>query len=285
MHQRTCNTHLSSGIWPDFGRNNNAVVTFNTSPDRFVEHPKWVTVLSTVPESHFSLFTKISIRTAMLMIVIGALSLSLNAQTDEFGDTAADPVKLFERGQSAHARGEFEKALEFYEQALKVRPEFPEAEFQRGNALVSLSRFDEADAAFRRAITLKKNWSLPYSALGVLLMRRDKDEDAATVFQQALTIDPQDNVALRMLSEIRLRGGNPKEGLEFATRATHGQDAPASAWIGLAVAERANNNKAAARKILDKVLTDEPGNWAALLERADLLTDDKAFDLAIADLQ
>ena len=221
----------------------------------------------------------------MLMVVIAALSLSLNAQTDEFGDTAADPVKLFERGQSAHARGEFEKALEFYEQAIKVRPEFPEAEFQRGNALVSLSRFDEADAAFRRAISLKKNWSLPYSALGALLMRRDKDQEAATVFQQALTVDPQDNVALRMLSEIRLRGGNPKEALEFATKATQGQDAPISAWIGLAVAERANNNKAAARKILDKVLTDEPGNWAALLERADLLTDDKAYDLAVADLQ
>jgi tetratricopeptide (TPR) repeat protein len=218
------------------------------------------------------------------MIVIAALSLSLNAQTDEFGDTAADPVKLFERGQSAHARGEFEKALEFYEQAIKVRPEFPEAEFQRGNAL-SLSRFDEADAAFRRAITLKKNWSLPYSALGALLMRRDKDQEAATVFQQALTIDPQDNVALRMLSEIRLRSGNPKEAVEFAARATQGQDAPNSAWIGLAIAERANNNKAAARKILDKVLTDEPGNWTALLERADLLTDDKAYDLAVADLQ
>jgi tetratricopeptide (TPR) repeat protein len=221
----------------------------------------------------------------MLIIVIAVLSVSLNAQTDDFGDAAADPVKLFERGQSAHARGDFEKALEFYEQAIKVRPEFPEAEFQRGNALVSLSRFDEAEAAFRRAITLKKNWALPYSTLGALLMRRDRDSEAAPVFQQALTIDSQDNLALRMLSEIRLRAGNSKEALEFAQRATKSQDAPTSAWIGLAVAERANNNKAEARKILDKVLTDEPGNWAALLERADLLTDDKAYDLAIMDLQ
>jgi len=219
------------------------------------------------------------------MIVIAVLTLSVTAQTDDFGDAAADPVKLFERGQSAHARGELEKALEFYEQAIKVRPEFPEAEFQRGNALVSLSRLDEADAAYRRAITLKKNWALPYSALGALLMRRDRDSDAAAVFQQALSIDPHDNVALRMLSEIRLRGGNPKEALELARRATQGEDAPASAWIGLAVAERANNNTAAARKLLDKLLTDEPNNWTALLERADLLTDDKAYDLAIADLQ
>src|SRR4029453_10130751 len=129
----------------------------------------------------------------------------LRAQTDDvFGDSGADPVKLFERGQSAHARGELEKALEFYEQALKVRPEFPEAEFQRGNALVSLSRLDEADAAFRRAISLKKNWSLPYSTLGALLMRRERDVEASAFFRQALTVDPQDNVALRLLSDFRL---------------------------------------------------------------------------------
>src|SRR4029078_3220075 len=120
------------------------------------------------------------------------------------------PVKLFERGQSAHARGELEKALEFYEQAIKVRPEFPEAEFQRGNALGSLGRLDEAESALKRAIALKKNWSLPYSALGALLMKRNHDADATEAFRQALVNDPQDNVALRLLSELRLRAGAPK---------------------------------------------------------------------------
>ena len=58
----------------------------------------------------------------------------VSAQTVEtFGDDATDPVRLFERGQGAHARGELEKAIGFYDQALKVRPEFPAAEFQRGS--------------------------------------------------------------------------------------------------------------------------------------------------------
>ena len=79
-------------------------------------------------------------------IALLSVCLKVSAQTVEaFGDDAADPVRLFERGQSAHARGEIEKALAYYEQALKVRPEFPEAEFQRGNALASLGRLDEAD--------------------------------------------------------------------------------------------------------------------------------------------
>jgi tetratricopeptide (TPR) repeat protein len=210
----------------------------------------------------------------------------VRAQTvDVFGDDAADPVRLFERGQSAHARGELEKALAFYEQALKVRPEFPEAEFQRGNALASLGRLAEADAAFRRAISLKKNWSLPYSALGIVLVRQNRDKEAEQFFNQALTVDNKDNIALRMLAELRLRAGDPKSALDFAKRATANAEAPAAAWVALALAEKANSNTPGAKAALDHVLASEPENVAALLERADLFTDEKNFELAIADLK
>ena len=208
------------------------------------------------------------------------------AQTVEtFGDDATDPVRLFERGQSAHARGELEKAIAYYEQAIKVRPEFPEAEFQRGNALASLGRLAEAEAAFRLAISYKKNWSLPFSALGALLMRQQRDKDAEPLLRQALTVDNKDAVALRLLSEIRLRAGDVKEALELAKRGTASPDAPASAWIGLAIAEKANGDKAGAKVVLDRVLTNEPENLAALLERAELFTDEKNFELAINDLK
>ena len=207
------------------------------------------------------------------------------AQTDEaFGDDATDPVRLFERGQNAHARGELERALGFYEQALKVRPEFPEAQFQRGNALASLNRLDEAETAFRAAIALKKNWSLPYSALGALQMRRNRDAEAEQSFRKALLIEKQDGVALRMLADIRLRAGDAKEALDLTKRATAIPEAPASAWITLALAQKANGDKVAAKATLDQLLQDEPQNIAALLERADLLADDKQFDVALEDL-
>ena len=224
-----------------------------------------------------------------VLLTVTALMLfcvSSAAQTEEaFGDAATDPVRLFERGQSAHARGELEKAIGFYEQALKVRPEFPEAEFQRGNALASLGRLPEAEAAFRLAISYKKNWSLPFSALGALLMRQQRDKDAEQQFRQALTVDNKDGVALRLLSEIRLRAGDTTEALDLAKRATAIPEAPASAWVGLAIAEKASGNKAAAKTTLDRVLAEEPENLAALLERADLFTGEKNFELAISDLK
>lgn len=239
-----------------------------------------------MPATNASIWKRLLPFATCFVLLLAGSTLRVNAQSDDpFGDSAADPIRMFERGQSAHARGELEKAIGFYEQALKVKPEFPEAEFQRGNALASLGRLPEAESAFRLAISQKKNWSLPHSALGALLMRQKRDADAEASFRAALKIDANDGVALRMLSEIRLRAGDKKEAVEFARRATALPEAPTSAWIVLAVAERANGNPVVAKGTLDRVLADEPANVAALLERADLSLDAKDFTSAVTDLQ
>jgi tetratricopeptide (TPR) repeat protein len=232
-----------------------------------------------------SRWNKLLLTASCILLLALGNSAPVNAQTEEaFGDDATDPVRLFERGQAAHARGELERALGFYEQALKVRPEFPEAQFQRGSALASLERLDEAETAFRTASSQKKNWSLPHSALGALLMRRNRDAEAEQEFRQALTIDKQDGLALRLLANLRLRAGDPKEALDLATRATAIPEAPGSAWVGLALAQKANGDKTAAKTTLNRVLEDEPQNIAALLERAELLNEEKQFDAALEDL-
>ncbi len=262
---------------------NHDMLPFEPSPDRFKININRLNLRSNVLSSRVAFLAQIFLSTCSILIISCCLNVAVQAQ-DDFGDAATDPVKLFERGQSAHARGELEKAIEFYEQAIKVRPEFPEAEFQRGSALASLGRLDEAEEALKKAITLKKNWALPHSAMGALLMRQQRDKEAVAAFRQALAVDPQENVALRMLSELRLREGDPKEALDLAQRATRNPDAPSSAWVGLAIAQKANGNKELAKQTLDKVLSNEPNNVTALIERSDLSVEQKAFDSAIVDL-
>jgi tetratricopeptide (TPR) repeat protein len=165
-------------------------------------------------------------RSGFCLAVVLLLALGFNSGTraqteDTFGDGAADPVKLFERGQNAHAHGDLLEALEFYEEAIKIRPEFAEAEFQRGSVLVALGRGVEAEAGFRRAIELRKDWSLPYSALGALLASLKRDSEAEHFLRQAVKLDSRNNLALRMLADIRLRAGVAKEALELARRASN----------------------------------------------------------------
>lgn len=211
------------------------------------------------------------VRFALLLIAVlltlGVTSVSRGQGEDTFSD---DPVKLFERGQNAHGRGNLLKALEFYEEAIKVRPEFPEAEFQRGSVLVALGRLPEAESALRRAIELRKDWSLPYSAIGALLVRLNRDAEAETFLRQATKLDKNNYLALRMLADVRLRSGDAKEALELTRRATDDSEAPAAAWFLRALAERATGDNISALASLNHLLEVEPANLAGLIERAEV---------------
>jgi len=151
--------------------------------------------------------------------------------------------------------------------------------------LVSLGRLTEAESGFRRVLELRRDWALPYSALGALLVRLNRDREADPLLRQALKLDGQNNVALRVLADLRLRAGDATEALELARRATGDKEAPASAWILRAMAERAARDRVGATASLDYVLQIEPGNVAALIERAELRVDNGDYEHAIEDLK
>ena len=202
-------------------------------------------------------------RMLVMCLLFISFALTAAAQNEAATSDDPDPVRLFERGQAAHVRGDFDRALELYEEAIKVRPDFPEAEFQRGTALVSLNRLTEAEPAFRRAIELRKNWALPYSALGILLTRLNRDAEAVPLLQHALQVDKNDSLALRVLASLRLRAGDAAEALRLAQSSTSSADAPPAAWLIRAQAERATGDKTAAKASLTRVLQLEPENVAA----------------------
>ena len=217
----------------------------------------------------------------LLIVCFGGI---VYGQSETLDENSSDPLKLFERGQSAHARGELEKALEFYKEALKVRPEFPEAEFQRANALVSLKRFSEAEPAFRAASQLRPNWSPPEVSLASLLVRLKREPEAEVVLRQVLAREPDNETALGNLAEVRLRAGDPREALRLALNATRSKQATSSTWIVRAMAERAVGAKTEAAASLNRVLEMDPNNVAALIERAELYLDASNYEAAIKDL-
>lgn len=60
----------------------------------------------------------------------------------------------FNRGNSYAALGRFDRAIEDYDEALRLDPSFASAYTNKGNALGSLGRFEEAIGLFDRAIEL-----------------------------------------------------------------------------------------------------------------------------------
>lgn len=207
-------------------------------------------------------------------------------ERDEFDENSADPVKLFNRGQEAHAKKEFERALELYEEALQIKPDFAEAEFQKAAALVALKRIPEAEKSYRRAMELRRTWAMPPAALGLLLVRTaGREKEAEPLLRRALELDAKDLTATVALAELHSRSGNTAESIKLWRRAAELKPDDTSLWVTLARAEAGAKETAAALKSYGRALEVAPANSEARLGRADLLIGSGEKERALEDVR
>jgi len=207
--------------------------------------------------------------------------------TAQINDTdEMDPVKLFERGQDAHARNDYKRAIELYEAAIKLKPEFPEAEFQRAMALLFTNRKAEAIEGFNRAITLRPDWAMAYSKFGTFLGSYGNDPAAAEpILRRAIELDPKDDFALVVLAEIRARAGDMNDALKLVRSATAQPTAKSSTWRKRAFIESLAGDKMGALASLDQALMADPKDLGARYDRTRLRLDVNDPEGAIADLR
>ena len=213
----------------------------------------------------------------LALFVFMALVSAFSASPVCFSQTEAEtenPAALFNQGQDAHEKGDFNTALKFYDKAVKLAPEFPEAEYQRGNALQSLGKIAEAEKAFRRAIELRQDWTLPMTSLGALLVDKNDFIEAEKVLSKAIELDGQNFPAYSALTELRLKskaGAQTLKELLIKIQTLISTTRPkASMWVSRAALETALNDKNAAKTSLARALEIEPKNKSALTARADL---------------
>lgn len=206
--------------------------------------------------------------------------------TDEFGDAAADPVKLFNQAQDAHAKKNYEQAIELYDEAIKLKPEFPEAEFQKANALVALKRLADAEKSYRRAILLMPAWSLPPAALGLLLAgEQGRETEAETLLRRSLTLDEKNVTAIVALGELRRRAGQARESVALYVQATAIKSNDPALWLARARAEREAKLTSDALKSLARAVELDTSNVEARLARADLNLETGDKPHALEDLR
>jgi tetratricopeptide (TPR) repeat protein len=204
------------------------------------------------------------------LLILSACVARVAAQDDDLGgDDSDDPVKVFNRGQDAHSKGELERALKLYDAALKLKPDFAEAEYQKGVALVVLKRLTEAEASLRRAAELKKDWSLPQVALGQLLLRDGRGRDAEPFLRRAVELDPKNTQTLVALAQLRVSAGANADALKFIRQATETDGANASHWAMRAQLERLAGDREAAASSVARALQLDPRDADALAERAE----------------
>jgi Flp pilus assembly protein TadD len=101
-------------------------------------------------------------------------------------------VDEYEKALKESTKGNYGKAVEGLQRAIKLAPDFYEAQHTLGIQYVTLNKYDEAETALLRARDLSPKASEPLINLGSLYYKRGetqsdagRKEEAATIFQKA----------------------------------------------------------------------------------------------------
>jgi TPR repeat/Tetratricopeptide repeat len=93
-------------------------------------------------------------------------------------------------GVVSYQQEKLEEAIQYYQRALQLRPNYPEALFHLGVVLEKLGKLEEAIANCQRALQLKPDYPEVYLKLGEIFLRRNPSEQSLAYLQKAVQIKP-----------------------------------------------------------------------------------------------
>lgn len=105
--------------------------------------------------------------------------------------------------------GNFEKALEFFQKAQRVKPNNFEANVSLGNAFFDARQFENAETYYEKALEINPDEANVLTDLGTTLVERKNPnyERAVSLFEKALKIKPNHEPTIYNLGIAYLRMG------------------------------------------------------------------------------
>lgn len=102
----------------------------------------------------------------------------------------ADPVLLNKIGIAYHQMLELPVARKYYEQAIRVKPSYPEAINNLGTVYYASKSYRRAISQYKRALRYSPDSASIYSNLGTAYFARKDYKDASLAYEKALALDP-----------------------------------------------------------------------------------------------
>jgi tetratricopeptide (TPR) repeat protein len=100
-----------------------------------------------------------------------------------------------DRGLAYHKKGEYDPAITNYGQAILLKPDLAQAYYLRGNAYKAKGEYDRAIADLGQAIRLKPDYVVAYNDRGAAYAEKGQYDQAIADYDQALRLKPDYAVA------------------------------------------------------------------------------------------
>ncbi len=156
--------------------------------------------------------------------------------------------------------GETKAALEDYNRAVELFPEYPVAYNNRGNLLLALGKSDEATKDFDRALALAPGYAAAYSNRGNAKMKLGKSDQAIADFTKAIELMPASAPPLSGRGLAYLSVGKPHAAVRDFSRAVSADARFASAYRNRAEARMAIGQRDDAIEDLSRAVAFDANN-------------------------
>ena len=118
-------------------------------------------------------------------------------------DRTVRPVDISRNNQGCFAfeGGDYDKAINQFEQAIKADSQFAVAHYNLGCAYLETKTYKKAVDAFDETVVLDQNFKEAYYNLGIAWFRMNIFQSAKQAVEKALSIDPNYQLAQELLTD------------------------------------------------------------------------------------
>lgn len=135
-------------------------------------------------KSRKKLYLKILSIASLISLTILALTYTVNTLN------SANATDLHKRGNTLYNLNRFPEALEAYDRALNLRPDYAEVWQEKAKTLSELKQYRASQSAYDKAIELNPEYLEAWTGRGYVLDKLQQDKEAMASFEHALKIQP-----------------------------------------------------------------------------------------------
>ena len=123
------------------------------------------------------------------------------------------------RGACYAALGQLDIAVQYYEKALSIKPDYAKAHYNLGIALQELGKLHDSVKSYENSIALEPENAQAHNNLSILLRELDQLEKAEASCRKAIVLEPEYAEAYSSLSIILYANGHLNSALESIEKA------------------------------------------------------------------
>ncbi|MBD2533284.1 tetratricopeptide repeat protein [Nostoc flagelliforme FACHB-838] len=177
------------------------------------------------------------------------------------------------RGDAYYRLGDYEQAQADSSQAILLNPQDANAYFDRGFAFSELNKYKEAIADYTQAIKLNSKDAYAYYGRGLARAKSKDNKGAIEDFSKAIALKPQYNEAYLQRGILRRRLRQRLEAIQDFDKIIKNNPTDAKAYYQRGLTQSINKQKYAALKDYTDAVNINPKYIEAYLNRGDIYSD------------